>query len=57
VLIQYIGPHAHGVEVDELPWLPVIERDVPTEVPEEIALRLLQQETNWVESKPAKGGK
>lgn len=53
--IKYVGPHAHGVEVDELPWLPVIERDVPVEVPDEIGRGLCQQETNWVEVNPDEG--
>jgi hypothetical protein len=49
--IKYVGPHAEGVEVLDLPDFDIIQRDKPIDVPDDVAKSLLQQETNWVEVK------
>lgn len=51
--IKYVGPHAEGVEVLDLPDFPVVLRDQPIDVPDDVAASLLQQETNWAEVKAA----
>jgi hypothetical protein len=44
--IRYVGVHAAGVEVAELDFEHV-EHGTPTEIPDDIARRLLQQVGNW----------
>ena len=61
--VVYVGPHAEGVDISDAqhvdrfgnPYhLPDVKRDTPVEVPDEVAQRLLQQYTNWVEADPPK---
>jgi hypothetical protein len=51
MLIQYNGAHPEVV-VDELDSETAIKAGVPTEVPDELAARLLEQNT-WSQAKPA----
>jgi len=53
--VKYRGPHP-SVEIAEAPEIgnatdedgePVILRDKPVEVPDDLAVRLLEQEDNW----------
>ena len=61
--VVYVGVHAEGVDISDAQhvdrlgnsyYLPDVKRDVPVEVPDEVAKRLLQQYTNWVEADPPK---
>lgn len=53
--ITYVGPHRPGVDVPELGMAAVY--NTPIEVPDELAHRLLRQQTNWAEAKPEKPAK
>lgn len=50
--VIYIGPH-DGVEVPEVNYLEA-ERDKPVDVPDHIALKLLEQREAWAKAPEGK---
>ena len=54
VSVVYVGAHAE-VEVPDGEF--VVQRDVPVDVPEHVAERLLEQPDNWKRAGAKKGDK
>lgn len=45
--LTYVGVHAEGVEITDLPDAPLVYPGDRIDVPDELAERLLEQPANW----------